>query len=136
MCYFLYGAINDGFNSDDYNKAIKDSEYHFNTGNIKQVNTCVENCGNRYRITSNRCDCDTAVGGKQINRKGLKKLEEVLISLKSVRGIKYVLLSKNWWEENNNEQKTIHIDDVDVLRFLADVEDNCLYKIELYPKYY
>lgn len=94
MCYFLYGTINDGLNSDDYNKAIKDSEYHFNTGNIKQVNTCVENCSNRYRITSNHCD--TAVGGKHINRKGLKQLEEVLIGLKSVRGIKYVLLSKNW----------------------------------------
>ena len=136
MCYFLYGAINGGLNSEDYNKAFKDCEYHFNVGNINQVNACVENCDDSYRITFNHCDCDTAIGGKHTNKQELEQLKELLLSLKSVRGIKYVLLSKNWWEETNEKQETVHIDDIDILHFLANVEDNCLYKIELYPKYY
>ncbi len=37
MCYFLYGAINDGINEDDYKKITKDAEYHFNPGNVNSV---------------------------------------------------------------------------------------------------
>ena len=29
-----------------------------------------------------------------------------------------------------------NIQDIDILYFLANMEDNCLYKIELYKKYY
>lgn len=136
MCYFLYGAINVGLNVDDYNRAVKHSEYHFHSGNIKDVNACVENCDHRYRITFNHCDCDTAIGGTQTNVTGIKEFEELLLNLKAVRGIKYVLLSKNWWEETNTKQETVHIDDIDVPHFLANIEENCLYKIELYPKYF
>ena len=69
MCYFLYGAINDGINVDDYEKTIKDTEYHFRFGNITSVNECVASCDNSYRITLNHCDCDTAIGQKHTNKK-------------------------------------------------------------------
>ncbi len=136
MCYFLYGAVNSGINTDDYKKATKDTEYHFNCGDIESVNDCIGKCGIDYRITSNHCDCDTAIGQKYTNKKQLKIFEELLINLKTVRGIKHILLSKNWWKETNNKQETVHIDDIDILYFLANMEDNCLYKIELYKKYY
>ena len=29
MCYFLYGAINDGINVDDYEKTIKDDFFSY-----------------------------------------------------------------------------------------------------------
>lgn len=136
MCYFLYGAINGGVNADDYEKTIKNTEYHFNFGNIKSVNNCVASCGDSYRITFNYCDCDTAIGQKHTNKKELAELKELLLNLQNVRGIKYVLISKNWWEETNNRQETVHIQDIDLLYFLANMEDNCLYEIELYKKYY
>ncbi|MBE6903789.1 MAG: hypothetical protein E7480_04185 [Ruminococcaceae bacterium] len=136
MCYFLYGAVNNGINDDDYKKATKDAEYHFNCGDINSVNNCVENCGTGYRITLNHCDCDTAIGQKNTNKNQLKNLEELLLYIKKVRGIKHILISKNWWKETNNKQETVHIDDIDILSFLANMEDNCLYKIELYKKYY
>ena len=118
MCYFLYGAINDGINSDDYNRQIKNCEYHFNIGNIDAVNNCVKNCEEDYRITFNLCDCDTAIGQKHTNKAQLKTLEDLLHNLKNVRGIKHVLISKNWWKETNNKQETVHIDDIDILYFL------------------
>ncbi|MBE6813397.1 MAG: hypothetical protein E7523_11030 [Ruminococcaceae bacterium] len=136
MCYFLYGAVNDGINADDYKKTIKNTGFHFSFGNITSVNECVASCGNNYRITHNHCDCDTAIGQKHTNKKELEELKDLLLNLQSVRGIKHVLISKNWWEETNNKQETVHIQDIDVLHFLANIEDNCLYKIELYKKYY
>ena len=136
MCYFLYGAINDGINTDDYEKTIKDTEYHFSFGNIESVNKCVERCDSSYRITLNHCDCDTAIGQKHTNKKGLEELKDLLLNLQNVRGIKYVLISKNWWKETNSRQETVHIQEMDILHFLANMEDNCLYKIELYKKYY
>lgn len=136
MCYFLYGAINGEINTDDYEKTIRDTEYHFNFGNIKSVNECVASCDSSYRITLNHCDCNTAIGQKHTKKKELEELKDLLLDLQKVRGIKYVLLSKNWWEETNNKQETVHIQDIDILYFLANIEDNCLYKIELYKKYY
>jgi len=136
MCYFLYGAINDGINTDDYEKTMKDTEYHFSFGSMKAVNECVASCDSSYRITRNHCDCDTAIGQKHTNKKELEELKALLLNLQNVRGIKYVLISKNWWGETNDKQETVHIQDIDILYFLANMEDNCLYKIELYKKYY
>ncbi|MBR3778822.1 MAG: hypothetical protein IKL13_03740, partial [Clostridia bacterium] len=70
------------------------------------------------------------------NKKGLEELKDLLLNLQNVRGIKYVLISKNWWKETNSKQETVHIQEMDILHFLANMEDNCLYKIELYKKYY
>ena len=136
MCYFLYGAINDVINADDYEKTMKDTEYRFSFGNMEAVNGGVASCDSSYRITLNNCDCDTAIGQKHTSKKELEELKALLLNLQNVRGIRYVLISKNWWGETNDKQETVHIQDVDILHFLANMEDNCLYKIELYKKYY
>ena len=136
MCYFLYGAINEGVNTDDCEKITKGTGYHFALGNVDSVNEGVANCDDTYRITSNHCDCDTAIGQKAIGKKELEKFRELLLDLQNVRGIKYLLISKNWWEETNSKQQTVHLQDVDILHFLANMEDNCLYKLEMYKKYY
>ena len=47
-----------------------------------------------------------------------------------------MLISKNWLDNENETEETVHIDDIDVIPFLANIQDNRLYKIELYKKYY
>ena len=136
MCYYLYGAINEEVNLYEYNKVMQNSEYHFNVGNENDINSCVENCDNSYRITVGYCDCNTALGEKDTEREELKDFEDLLLNLKYIRGIKHVLLSKNWALNTNSKQETVHIDDIDILYFLANIEDDCLYRIELYPRYY
>lgn len=136
MCYYLYGSVNDGINMSDYDKAIKNSKYRLNIGNKNDVNICVKNCGYEYRITSDMCDCDNPIGKGKVDKKALKDFVDVLLKLKDVRGIKYIFLSKNWVEETNEKVETVHINDIDVLPFLANIKENCLYKIELYKKYY
>lgn len=120
----------------DYDKALKNSKYHFNIGNKDDVNICVKNCGHEYRITSDICDCDNPIGAKKVGKKSLKDFEEVLLNLRSVRGIKYIYLSKNWAEETNEEEITVHLNDIEILPFFANIKENCLYRIDLYRKYY
>lgn len=136
MCYFLHGAINEGVKASDYNNIMKNSQYHFTVGTAENVNKSVKKQDALYRLTSSHCDCDTPIGKKDTEDVELEDFAKTLRKLKTVRGIKYILLSKNWWNQNNEKQKTVHIDDINLLRFLANIEDNCLYKIELYPKYY
>lgn len=136
MCYFLYGAVNKGLNDSDFKNKTENYNFRFNLGDSKDVNLCVKSCSDEYRITSNHCDCHTAIGQKNSDEKELKELSSLLTSLKEVRGIKYALLCKNWCKETNNKQETVHIDDIDTPTFLANIQDNCLYKIDLYKKYY
>ena len=135
MCYFLHGAINEGVHQGDYQKAVQDTLYRFETGGKNEVNASIEKGDFQYRITLNHCDCETPIGGKNPTEKQLKEFQQLLLQLKSVRGIKHIYLSKNWVNETNEKEKTVHIDDIDILNFLANLEDNCLYKIELYKKY-
>ncbi len=136
MCYFLYGAINNGINSNDYEAVIKNSRFAFNYGDAEAVNRGVKNSDWNYRITSEYCDCKTELGQKKTGGSQLKELNDLLLELRNVRGVKYVLISKNWVDNENEASETVHIDDIDVMPFLANIEDNCLYKIELYKKYY
>lgn len=136
MCYFLYGAINDGANTADVAKALTNSHYRFPFGNAEAVNHCVETCGDNYRLTFRACDCDTAMGQGRTDSPQLKEFETLLHKLRDVRGIKHVFISKNWWKESNSRQETVHIDDIDLLSFLANMEESCLYKIQLYKRNY
>ena len=136
MCYFLYGAINNGINISDYEEAVKDYEYDFKIGKPQDVNDCVEKCGGDYRITRGHCDCNTPLGDEDPDHIGIAEFHEMLLKLQQVRGIKHILLSKNWWEESNLTEKTTHINAVDMPAFLANMKDRCLYKIELYPWHY
>ena len=133
MCYFLYGAVNCGLNEDDYNKVIEKSNYHFNFGNIKDVNACVGNGQFDYRITLDHCDCDTPIGSKHTNQKDLKEFEEVLLNLKNVQGIKYVLFSKNWWGQTNSKQEIVHIETLIFRFFLHTLKKTVYTKLKCTP---
>ena len=103
MCYFLY---------------------HFRIGKEKDVNACVEACKEEYRIAHQPCDCESSIGEKDPQKADLKELEELFVQLKTVRGIKYVWLSKNWWKNTNLKQEAVHVDDINVPHFLANAEEN------------
>ena len=136
MCYFLYGSINDGINTDDYEKAFLHSNYRFNIGSKNDVNKCVEACSSEYRITLSHCDCENPIGKNEADSSELGEIATLLHSLTDIRGIKHIYLSRNWYGEINKTEQTVHIDDIDVKAFLANVQDNCLYKIELFKKYF
>ncbi|MBR2715329.1 MAG: hypothetical protein IKB73_03880 [Ruminococcus sp.] len=136
MCYFLYGAVNEGVNISDYNNAVMNSNFLFKIGTADDVNSFVKNCGTDYRITSEHCDCHTSIGCNDANNKELENYKELLLKFRTIRGIKYVLLSKNWWKNTNSKHKAVHIDDIDISNFLSNIKEDCLYKLELYPRFF
>ncbi len=135
MCYILYGSVNNGINMQDYKKAVGELPYDFQAGNEDDINRCIAEETYKYRITYNDCDCDTPVGGHDADNEKLKAFAGLLDRLRDVRGIKYVMLSKNWTGEENEKSITVHIQDTDIVKMLADAEEKCLYRIELYRKY-
>ncbi|MBQ7799536.1 MAG: hypothetical protein IJ370_03495 [Oscillospiraceae bacterium] len=136
MCYYLYGATDTRVNVEDHERYFKNSKYKFNIGTKDDVNKCVSESKNDYRITDEYCDCETALGDGKTSKKELKEYKELLLGLRNLRDIQCVYLSKNWDGEVNEDEKTVHIDEIDVVDFLANIKDNCLYKIELCKKYY
>lgn len=136
MCYYLYGAVNEGVRPEDFEKVMKHSGLYFSVGGKDEVNRSVRLCSDDYRITREYCDCGTPIGDGHPNKKGLSKYVNTLKALRNAHGIKWVLISKNWVGEENEREETVHIDDVDLPYFLANMEENCLYRVDLYRKYY
>lgn len=137
MCYFLYGAINEEINKKDYDIiTLKHSDYCFLPGTRHDIQMSIEECSGKYRITHACCDCDTPLGQKDHSNNELKKLAGLLTDYKSIRNVKYVYMSKNWTGNINRREITTHIDDIEILDFLANFEEDCLYRINLYPKHY
>lgn len=135
MCYFLYGAVNRGVNDYDYGKALNSSEYRFAKGNSDDIIKSI-NIDESFRLTSGHCDCGCALSEKDPEKAEIKAFENLLFRFRDIRGIRYALLLKHWSAVTDIKQETVHIDDISLPRFLADMEENCLYKIELYPRYY
>jgi hypothetical protein len=133
----LYGGINKGIDVLDFNKKIQsDSRYRFNSGTASDIKRCIERCSNEDRMTNNHCDCETALGAHNANRNDLLEFADFIYKLRNVKGAKYIFLSKNWWEHITKTEQTVHIDDIKLIQYLADIKEDCLYKIQLYKKYY
>lgn len=130
MCYFLYGAINESINKTEYEKVINKSKFYFNFGNKDTVNTAVRKTDDKFRITDDYCDCDSPFGSQKTKHSDLTEFAVLLKDLKKVPNISYIYVSKNWWEETNTEEETVHIDDINPITYFANIKDNCLYKIE------
>lgn len=136
MCYFLYGAINEDVNLYDYSNIPEHKTFIFNVGSYDKIIQCVENNASEYRITRRMCDCETAVGKCKTGKLELRELSDYIHKLKSIRGIKHIYISKNWYSETNETEETVHIDDIDLVPYLANIKDNCLCKIQLFKRYY
>ncbi len=136
MCYFLYGGINKGIDADDYNKKIAcQSHFFLNAGTESDIKLCIENCQSHYRITRNVCDCKSKFGSHDVEGKDLLEFIEFINQIRTVKGIKHIFISKNWWKHKTEKEVTVHIDDINFTQYLADIEDDCLYKIQLFKKY-
>ena len=111
------------------------SRFHFTPGSKEQVNQSIADGNSLYRITEEYCDCQTALGAHRPDAAELAELSNQIYAMRKLRGIKHILLSKNWCKTPNSTQQTFHIDDLELVPFLADISENCLYQIDLYQRY-
>ena len=136
MCYFLHGAVNKGINEKDYLEVSEGNYYHFNIGSKHDVKTSVLEAPGDFRITNGCCDCDTALGAHDKNHEEITEFCALLEDMRLIRDIKCVYISKNWAGKINKSEECMHIDDVDLAEFFAEMKENCLYRIDLYNRYY
>jgi len=132
---FLYGGINEDVNINDYEK-FKNATYHFKLGSAESIEQDLNAHNYEYTITNGHCDCGTVVGQGDAKQSEIKELAEHIKGLQNIRDVKWVCIAKKWWDDNIEEKQTIHIDDIDLPYFLANVKEKCLYKIQMFRKYY
>ena len=132
MCYILYGAIDKSIDRSDYEAALHKSPYKFNIGTKHDVKMCIINDSYEYRVTDWVCDCEFPVGEKDESAKPLVDLAALINKLKNSRESKYIYISKTWSGRKIKNEKNIHIDDIDIISFLAHMDKNCLYRIDLH----
>ena len=134
MCYFLYGAVNEGINQKDYEEVSQGNYYHFNIGTKHDVKMAVLENTDDFRITEGCCDCGTAIGGNDSNHEEITALATLLNDMRLIDNIKYVYISKNWIGKINKKEEHCHIDDINIAEFIANIKENCLYRIDLYER--
>lgn len=131
MCYFLYGAVNQEVNSSDLQSVLKNSRFLLNTGTRHDIKMRSDT----HRLTTGMCDCDSAFGAGDPEHAELREFQSLLWALKAVRGIKCVYLCKSWNGKRSKDEETVHTDDIDIPRFLANIDPERLYRLDLWPRY-
>lgn len=135
MCYFLYGAVNEGINKNDYEKYACHWSFRFAPGTRHQVKACIDSGGQEFRLTDRHCDCDTAIGSGRAEERELLELVAMIGELRKMRGVKRLYLCKNWMGKRTREEKSVHVEDISLRTLLAELKESCLYSIELFERY-
>ena len=136
MCYMLYGAINREVSPIDYNKVSEDSRFSIRPGTRQALEQSIQQDNDDFRITRHHCDCDFPLGTGKPDAEELAELSRLIHTLRTVRNAKCVYLCKTWAGTQNKSETTVHIDDIDLPRFLADGKTDCLYRIDLFQRHF
>ena len=135
MCYMLYGAVNKEISPADYQKLSSFTRFSIRPGTKQALGLSIERDEADFRLTTRPCDCDSPFGTGKADAEELIELSRQIHALRSARNAKCVWLCKTWAGTRNKSEETVHIDDVDLPRFLAAAETDCLYRIDLYQRY-
>ena len=135
MCYFLYGGMNKEVDLEDFNK-IEDHYFNFKIATPDQIKKSIARKDYKFSIGNDYCECDTPIGSGEVNSEELQKIIDYIHKLCKVKGMKYIFISKNWYGDKTKKEETVHIKDIDLASYLANMEENCLYKIQLFKRYY
>ncbi len=135
MCYILYGAVNKEINESDRENIMKNAKYNFESGSKHDIKEAAANENYSYRVTRGQCDCDFPVGLHDSGAKELGDIQKLLFELKTARGVKCIYLARVWAGKKCKKEVQVHIDDIDIPAFLAEIENECLYRIDLFERY-
>lgn len=139
MCWYLYAYINEEAYNDEFfmvcnkfqrsYKKIKEKDLLF----IPDVGK-----GIFFRLTNHYCDCDTSLGGNDVNNKELTDYIDWLLELNKCKNMKYIGILK-FWQGSHYKKPLIptiivNIRDIDA-EYLANIKEDTFYKIQLFKIY-
>ena len=135
MCYFLYASLYGKVSEADYNIVQSKYEYKISLGTKHDVKLAVMNSTeyveDDYRITDWVCDCDSPVGKRDVEDPMITELSNLIIELSELSGVKQINICKTWIGRRNKKEISLNLKDTDIPEFLANLEPNKLYSLEV-----
>ena len=135
MCYFLYASLYGDIPASDYQSVQKRYPYKISPGtkhDLKLTVAAAEDCvQSDFRCTDWVCDCDSPVGQHDPDDPMIRSLGALISELAALPGAKQIHLCKTWAGRRNKREIRLKLSDTDLPEFLADLQENCLYSLDL-----
>ena len=135
MCYYLYGSLYGDISEQDYKSVQEQYDYKIPLGTKHDVKNAVNAAAScvrdDYRITNWVCDCDSPVGKHDPNDPMIRDLSRLITALSALTGAKQINICKTWTGKQNKKEIKQKLADTDLPRFLADLQENCLYSLDV-----
>ncbi len=86
-----------------------------------------------FRVTRGACDCDSAIGAHDPTADGVRDLAGLIREMGGLPGAKAASCCKTWAGERNKRERRLKLAEVELERFLADLEPGTLYTLSCAP---
>lgn len=141
MCYILFGNVNEEAYGNPFIDVCRKSGFNKHIIKLAQKDVRFRSPvkgGVWFHVTDNCCDCDTSVGSGDASQSGLIKFVSWVQELKKCKNIRALHIVKHWVGNDGPKElqkiSFINADEVDAV-FLANLEDETLYRIEYFKRY-
>ena len=135
MCFFLHGALNGDVSEAEYESVIGKYEYNLARGTKHDVKIAVKESTmivkREFRVTDWMCDCDSPVGKHDSKDPVIVDLSNMISELAALSGAKQINICKTWIGKRNKKEVNVNIKDIEIPVFLADMEENVLYSVNI-----
>lgn len=133
MCYFLYGALQGDVSEKEYQDIQNQYEYKIARGTKHDIKLAVKSDHGQddFRITDWICDCESPVGKHEPNDPVILELSSLISDLAELPGANQINICKTWTGKTNKKEVNLKLKDLELPLFLADMDENCLYSIDL-----
>ena len=129
MCWFIRGALQGNVDADALSAINRRHNCSILQGTKHTVKMAILSDSSDCRITDGCCDCDSDIGKHDPNAPMVRDLAALIEDVSILQGAEAVFLCKAWVQRRNKHEQTLKLSDVDLERFLADLEPSTLYTI-------
>ena len=135
MCFFLYGSLYGNVSESEYVDVKSKYDLKISIGTKHDVKNAVkaaaEYVQEDFRITDWICDCDSPIGKHDPSDPMIIELNNLIIDLAAIPGAEQINICKTWTGKRNKREITVNLFDIDLPEFLADIQENVLYCLNI-----
>ena len=135
MCYYLYGSLYGEISDEKYATVQNKYSIKIPRGTKHDVKIAVKAAAefvrDDFRITNWPCDCDSPVGKHNPNDPMITDLGNLISELSLIPGAKQINICKTWTGKQNKKEIKLRLEDTNLPTFLADMQENTMYCLEL-----
>ena len=133
MCWFVYGAVQGDMDEAAMGSVSERHECRLVCGTRHDVKMAALYVDGAFRVTRNVCDCDSAIGAHDPTADEVRDLAGLMREVGGLPGAKTISCCKTWAGERNKRERRLKLAEVELERFLADLEPGTLYTLSCAP---